>query len=400
MPRIEYQAHDAVQAEMAPPKTSVGAFGWLKQNLFSSWVNTLTSIVFGWILYKIIVGTLIWAFTAAEWLVVSANFRLYFVGQYPVDQLWRVWTCLSLVSLLFGFSSGIWKGAIRQISIALSFIYLIVAFLPFITWNSTIWLGVNIALMVAGYFLIRIIPKQKVLTLFGWFLSFPITLFLLDGYGALQKIETNVWGGLLLAVLIAIVAIVGSFPIGILLALGRTSKLPIIKWFSIAYIELVRGVPLITVLFMAQLMVPLFLDFEVDNVIRVMIGTTLFTAAYMAENVRGGLQSVPRGQYEAAKALGLNQTFSMIFIILPQALKAVIPAIVGQSISMFKDTSLVAIVGLFDLLGIAQTVVANPKFLGKQMEVFLFIALIYWSISFSMSYASRRLEKSLGVGER
>jgi general L-amino acid transport system permease protein len=400
MPEIEYQTRDAAQTELAPPKSSVGAIGWLKQNLFSSWLNTITTIVFGWLLYKIVVGTLTWVFTSAEWLVVSANFRLYFVGQYPADQLWRVWACLSLVSLLFGFSSGIWKGTIRQLSVTLSVIFLIIAFLPFVSWSSTIWLGINITLMIVGYFFIQLVPKRKVVTLIGWVLSFPLTLFLLDGYGALQKVETNVWGGLLLAVLIAVVAIVCSFPLGILLALGRTSKLPIVKWFCIAYIELIRGIPLITVLFMAQLMVPLFLDFEVDNVLRVMIGTTLFTAAYMAENVRGGLQSVPRGQYEAAKAIGLNSSLSMTFIILPQALKAVIPAIVGQSISMFKDTSLVAIVGLFDLLGIAQTIVANPAFLGKQMEAFLFIALIYWSISYSMSYASRRLEKNLGVGER
>jgi general L-amino acid transport system permease protein len=400
MPDVEFQTRNAVQAEIAPPKTSVGVIGWMKQNLFSSWVNALTTVVFGFLLYKIVVGTLMWAFKSAEWKVVSANFKLYFVGQYPQDQLWRVWICLALVSLLFGFSSGIWKGTIRQLSVVLAGILLVISFMPFITWNTTIWLGANIALLVAGYFLIRVIPKRKAITLIGWFISFPITLYLLNGFGGLQKVETNVWGGLLLALLIAIVAIVGSFPLGILLALGRTSKLPVIKWFCIGYIELIRGVPLITVLFMANFLVPLFLDFEVDNVLRVMIGATLFTAAYMAENVRGGLQSVPRGQYEAAKALGLNSSLSMTFIILPQALKAVIPAIVGQSISMFKDTSLVAIVGLFDLLGIAKSIVANPDFLGLQMEAFLFIALIYWCISYSMSYASRRLEKNLGVGER
>ena len=183
------------------------------------------------------------------------------------------------------------------------------------------------------------------------------------------------------------------------MALGRRSNLPTIKWASTAYIETVRGVPLVTILFMAQIMVPIFLpDFRIDKILRAMLGITLFSAAYMAENVRGGLQSIPKGQHEAAHALGLNYPLTMLLIILPQALRSVIPAIVGQFISLFKDTSLVTIIGLLDLLSIAKTVIANPDWLGLQAEVYLFAAAIYFVFSYSMSYISQKIEGALGVG--
>jgi general L-amino acid transport system permease protein len=198
------------------------------------------------------------------------------------------------------------------------------------------------------------------------------------------------------------VGIVFSFPIGVLLALGRQSELPIVRWFCVGFIEIVRGVPLITILFMAQLMLPLFLPsgVTIDRVLRAMVGITLFSAAYLAENVRGGLQAIPKGQYEAAYALGLNSALSMGLIILPQALRLIIPILVGQFIALFKDTALVAIVGLFDLVGIAKTVLAQPAFLGTHREVYAFISLLYWVFSYAMSYVSIRLEESLGVGKR
>ena len=213
---------------------------------------------------------------------------------------------------------------------------------------------------------------------------------------------TNLWGGLLLSLLLAIFGIVFSFPIGVLLALGRQSKMPAIKTLSVVYIELIRGVPLITLLFMGQLMLPFFLPagITIDRVIRATVAIIMFAAAYMAENVRGGLQSIPKGQYEAADAIGLSGWQKMVFIILPQALRAVIPVLVGQFIGLFKDTSLVALVGLLDLLGIARGILANPNYIGRQLEVFAFIALIYWVFSYAMSYGSERLEVALGVGER
>jgi general L-amino acid transport system permease protein len=229
-----------------------------------------------------------------------------------------------------------------------------------------------------------------------WLVSFFVVLWLLQGGFLLRKVQIDELSGLILTLLVALVSIVLSFPFGILLALGRQSSLPVIRWLSIAYIELIRGLPLIGILFMAQVMVPLVLPIDVrpERVIRAIAGYTLFSAAYLAENVRGGLQSVPRGQTEAAKALGLNTPLVLALIVLPQALRAVIPSIVGQFISLFKDTSLMAIVGLVELLGIAQAILANPKYLGRYAEIYLFIAAIYWVCCYSMSLASRKLERN------
>lgn len=232
-----------------------------------------------------------------------------------------------------------------------------------------------------------------------WLLAaVPLLMFVL-AYGVpglLPLTDTRRWGGLLLTVMLTVVGIIASFPLGVALALGRRSDLPVISTASTLYIEFVRGVPLITVLFMAQLLVPLINPSlaEIPNVFRAMIGIILFSAAYLAENVRGGLQSVPYGQEEAAKAVGMAGWQIIMFITLPQALRAVIPALVGQFISLFKDTTLVAIVGLFDLLGIAETVVAQTEFLGLRRETFIFITLIFFVFSYAMGYISRRLEES------
>ena len=191
-----------------------------------------------------------------------------------------------------------------------------------------------------------------------------------------------------------------SFPIGIALALGRRSSLPIVKVFSTFFIETIRGVPLITILFMFSIILALFLPAEsrIDRLVRALMAVTFFSAAYSAENVRGGLQAVPFGQIEAAKAVGMNGFQTMIFIVLPQALRAVLPAIVGQFIALFKDTTLVVIVGINDLLGIGRSVInSDPEFVQLQLEVYLFIAIVYWIFSYLMSLASRRLEAAMGV---
>jgi general L-amino acid transport system permease protein len=239
-----------------------------------------------------------------------------------------------------------------------------------------------------------------------WVLYFPLVILLVRGFATPQEIipivPTNLWGGLLLTFLLTIVGISFSFPLGILLALGRRSSLPAIRWASITYIEVVRGVPLVTILFMASTMVPLFFSLQdrPDPVLRAMIGITLFSAAYLAEIVRGGLQAIPKGQYEASHALGLSGFHTTIFIVLPQALRLVIPVLMGLFIALFKDTSLVAIIGLLELLGIARSVLAQPQYVGFQREVYLFISLIYWIFSYMMSYISQRVETTLGVGER
>ncbi len=388
--------------KIAPPKSTTSVTGWLKMNLFSSWMNTILTIIFGTIVYVILKNSIEWIFFEADWYVIAANFKLLIVGQYPNEELWRVWICLTLVSVLMGLSSGIWKGTMGHLTSFMVGLYIIIICLPFVFMETRVWLLVNIAVIVATFIIGRKQSKFKIAILIGWGLMLPLVMVLLSGFGVFDHVGTNLWGGFLLTLLIAIVAIIFSFPLGVLLALGRRSKLPIIRYFSIGYIELIRGVPLITILFVAQLMLPLFLgnSIEIDNVVRAMVGFTLFTAAYLAENIRGGLQSIPRGQFEAAEALGLNATFKMTFIILPQALRAVIPAMVGLFIGIFKDTSLVAIVGLTDLLGIGKNIISNPAFLGTQMEVFLFVALVFLIFCNMMSYASRRLETSLGVGKR
>jgi general L-amino acid transport system permease protein len=240
----------------------------------------------------------------------------------------------------------------------------------------------------------------------AWVFYFPLVILIIRGLtppeGWFQVVPTNLWGGLLLTFLLTVVGISFSFPLGVLLALGRRSRLPVIRWASIIYIEVIRGVPLVTILFMASTMVPLFLPSGIrpDNVLRAMIGITLFSAAYLAENVRGGLQAIEQGQYEASYALGLSGVQTMAMIILPQALRLVIPVLVGLFISLFKDTTLVATIGLLDLLGIARSVLAQPQFVGFQREVLLFITMIYWIFSYFMSMISQRLEAALGLGER
>lgn len=234
---------------------------------------------------------------------------------------------------------------------------------------------------------------------FIWFIAFILTIWLIGGGLGLKSVPTNDWGGLMLTILMAIVSIFLSFPLGILLALGRQSKLPVIKIFSIGYIEIIRGLPLISILFMGQIMIPLFLPdgMRPDRILRAILGLTLFSSAYLAENIRGGLQSIPRGQTEAAKALGFNTPLALGLIVLPQALKVAIPSIVGQFISLFQDTTLLSIVGLSELLRMSRSILAQPQFLGDYAEVYLFNGILFWIICYAMSIGSRQLEKTLNT---
>ncbi|GAB4458243.1 MAG: amino acid ABC transporter permease [Anaerolineales bacterium] len=380
---------------------------WLRKNLFGSWLDSLLTLVGLYIVYWALKGLLTWAFTVAEWRVIAVNLRLFMIGQYPLEQAGRLWLWLAFLMFLAGNSIGIWARKSRFAAGILALPALLALIFPF-EGASRNWLLALSAIGAAGWLGGRAKPEVlKRSVIVGWVISLPVIILLTHGFsgasaGLWSVATTNLWGGLLLTFLLTVVAILFSFPLGVLLALGRRSELPIVRWFSVGYIELVRGVPLITILFMAQLMLPLFLPEGVtlDRVLRAMVGITLFSAAYLAENVRGGLQAIPKGQYEAAQALGLSGAQTMIFIILPQALRLVIPILVGQFIAVFKDTALVAIVGLLDLVGIAKTVLAQPEFLGLQREVYAFISLIYWVLSYGMSYLSQRLEERLGVGKR
>jgi general L-amino acid transport system permease protein len=226
----------------------------------------------------------------------------------------------------------------------------------------------------------------------------------LGGYFGLVRVPTDQWGGMMVTLVIAAVGIVASLPLGILLALGRRSELRVVNTLCVAFIEIVRGVPLITVLFMASVMFPLFMPPGVnpDKLLKALIGVALFSAAYMAENVRGGLQAIPKGQYEASKALGLNYPKMMGLIIMPQALKVVIPGIVNNFISLFKDTSLVAVIGLFDLLGIVQSGFNDPKWASAQTgnTGYFALAVIYWVFCFAMSRYSIYIERKLNTGHK
>ena len=369
----------------------------LKKNLFDGWKNTLLTILTG--IFSLIVLYQVAVFvTTNSWNVVYDNLKLLMIGQYPLEEVWRLWLSLGYVSLLIGLTWGLWKGAGKAVAFTFGGVYLAFAVIPWTTLGTSLILTACIALIAAGYFAGDKLEKLKLPTLGLWALYIPLSLGLITGFGGLlDPVLSREWGGWLLTVIIAAISIIGCFPLGVLLALGRRSKLPVVKGFCIAYIELVRGIPLIMVLFIGQLLIPLFLGGEtgIDNVTRAIIAYTFFAAAYLAENIRGGLQSIPSGQYEAAQALGLNKFKMTFFIILPQALKAVIPAMVGQFITILKDTSLVAIIGLADFLGTARRVSNNPEYLGRYMELYLFVAAFYFIFCYLMAHVSRHLERSL-----
>jgi general L-amino acid transport system permease protein len=389
------------------PPDPPGPIRWLRENLFGTWYNTLLTILASVFLFFVLRAVLGWIFFTANWIAVTSSLKLFAVGQFPIDQMWRVGTIVLMVFFLFGLSWSVWGGTVRTFAIGLAVISGILVLLPVsMALELRLWFLANPILTFAGYQTGRTPLGKPIWAGLGWLLSFVLTIILLTGFedvSWLPRISSNLWGGLLLTFLLAIVGIVASFPIGVLLALGRQSKLPVLKIFCIAFIEVVRGVPLVTILFMASIIMPLFLpeEIRIDRVLRAMLGMTLFSAAYMAENVRGGLQAIPNGQIEAAKAVGLNAFQTMALIVLPQALRLVIPAIVGQFIALLMDTTLAIIVGLIELLGIGKAVLeSNVDWKLLNMEVYLFIAIIFWILNYSMSYASLRLEESLGVGKR
>lgn len=401
---------------MIPPRPApVKAHGfrfWLRKNLFNGPFNSaltlIAAVVAAWSLYNL--GNFI--FVEGSWGQVWRNMRLFGVYRYPVEHLWRPLLALGMMLGLMGVMAG---AAGRKSIVAGAFLPIqgfvaVVSAVAVIFWPSVRFLWpAALALGFIGYFVGRRWPRAVKYLSWGWGAWLVVGYLLLSGFtagGALGRVPVRDWGGFLLT-LILFTGIIPSFPIGIALALGRNSKLPAIKYFCIGFIEVVRGAPLIMWLFIASLLLPLILNVDANSlpaIMRAYVAITLFSAAYMAENVRGGLQAVPRGQGEAARALGLSAWQTTLLIVLPQALRAVIPAIVGQAIGLFKDTSLVFIVGLVDFFKVGDIVSVQPEALlvtgGVKLEVFLFIAVIYFFFAYRMSIASRQLEKRLGVGER
>ena len=393
-------------AEMKPPVTVVGPLAWLRKNLFSTWYNIALTLLAAWLLYLLLTPAIEWATTEARWGVIEANLTLFMIGLYPREQIGRIWLLIFILTALIGLSWGVWKSVARGFAfIALGAGLAFILISLYFGWDVWIEWVIAVAILLVSYLIGLYLPRGTLIVSIAWFLYFPFIFLVVAGtryIATLPPVPSNLWGGLLLTLLLTIVGNFGALPLGILLALGRRSKLPIIRYFSITYIELVRGVPLITILYMAAVLLPYFLPLDIrpDQVVRAMIGFIMFEAAYQAENVRGGLQAIDRGQYEAAHALGLSGVQTTVFIILPQALRAVIPALFNSFISLFKDTSLVAIIGLFDVVRIARSILAQSEWLGTHREVFLFAFIIYLAFSLAFTYGNRRMEEALGVGKR
>lgn len=393
---------------LPPPATeSPTPWNWARKNLFSTWYNTIFTIVCLIVSFQTIRGIIVWATTKAQWRVLEANLPLFFVGRFPSESYWRLWIVTGIISLLAGLTWGNIQRQERLWSpplLILLGVAVVGAVISPIAFTSRLYLLGNIIIAATSYFAARQInPKIMGWMPAVWALSFPVILWLIKGGLGLTEVSTNDWGGLVLTLFLAVISIVLSFPLGILLALGRQSSLPVVKLLSTLYIEIIRGLPLIGILFLGQVMLQLFLPPEypkLDRVIRAIAGLTLFSAAYLAENVRGGLQAVPRGQIEAARAIGLNTPLLTILIVLPQALRTVIPAIGGQFIGLFMDTSLLSLFGMLELVGISRSVLANPSYIGRYAEVYIFIAIIYWIFCYSMSLASRKIEQTLEIGQR
>jgi general L-amino acid transport system permease protein len=354
------------QSSVKPPVVNVGVIGWVRNNLLNGWFNSLLTLLTLFLLWKTIPPFVEWAFLNANWMtsseacrssegacwsIIPANIRFITFGFFPHGEQWRPLLAMVLLVCLLFYSQdrNHWRKSL--------------------TWA---WL--------IGLFIMGLLMKGG---LFG-----------------LSAVESSEWGGLPLTLLLSVFGLTAAYPLGVILALGRQSRMPVVKSLCIVYIELIRGVPLISLLFMSSVVFPLFLPegVTVNKILRAQVAIILFTAAYIAEVVRGGLQGMAKGQFEAAESLGLNYYQTMRLVILPQALKIVIPPTVSILISAFKDTSLVVIIALYDLLKTTQSVLSDPKWMGYSAEAYIFIALIYFVCCFFMSNYSRRLERELDRG--
>lgn len=407
---IELERAAAVLAEepaveVAPRREPVTPSEWIRQNLFSSWFNGILTVLVGALVSYLGYGLLRWAFLTADWTVIKANLRLYMVGRFPAGELWRVWACVYVVTALAGLSWGVTgkrlEWTVRKAATRGALVALAVASLAYLLDGVRIWLlvGAVVILYAAAVMTGRLGARRlQIPVAVGWAVAFPVIILLLGGFGG---VPAQRWGGFLLNVLVAVVGIVLSFPIGIALALGRRSTLPVISNFCVGLIEFVRGAPLYIWLLFGQFVLPFLLPpgLDLPQIVRAMIVVTIFSSAYVAEIVRGGLQGVHHGQYEAARAIGLSATKMMAFIVLPQALRSTIPAMISHFISLFKDTSLLAVIGFIEALRIAR-IAPQGQFSGDLRETLIFAGLLFWIVAFAMSRWSQRLERRLGVGER
>ena len=362
-----------------PPVATTGILGWLRINLFSTWVNSIITLFVLYILIQFIPWIL-------NWTIFAADFKYNFNGEEIINR--------EMCSRVLDPETG---GACWAI-IYVRFYQFMYGFYP----REEVW-RVNLSYIMLSIAIVPLLfdkfPFRKNFLKFTY--VFPIiAFFLLNGGLGLEPVSTNKWGGLLVTLVLGCTGIALAFPLGIILALGRRSNLPVISMMCTLFIEFIRGVPLITLLFFGMVMLPLFLPegIDMDGLARVLVAVTLFQSAYMAEVIRGGLQAIPQGQYEAARSIGLSYWQMNMKVVLPQAIRISIPSIVNTSIGLFKDTTLVIIVGLLDLLGIGRGALADTTWLGLAYEVYFFVSLVFFIFTFAMSRYSLYLEKKLKTG--
>ncbi len=323
------------------------------QKIFSlQYLNLIITLVILLVISLSFISLLNWMIFSANWEVVTFNLPLYAFGSFPADQRWR---------------PTLWILTLLSLSV--------------LTLFGPDWRGIRKALPLA------------------WITTVPLGLYLLSGGFGLSRVMSRHWGGLSLTILLTGCSLLFALPLGISLALGRQSKLPLVKKLSSIYIDSMRAVPLIAVLFFGQLLIPLFLPMgvEVNRVWRAIFAFTLFVSAYIAEDIRGGFQAIPRTQMEAAETLGLNQFQIIRFILIPQALRIALPALTNQAIGLFQNTSLMAILGLVELLGVGRSLLANPEFIGQYIEVYLWLASVYWLFCTFMAVLSKHLEQRMTI---
>ena len=357
-----------------------------------------------------------WAWHQAQWAVIQSNSTLFAVGRYPIEQQWRLWLLVALLAAATGLSWGVLRGLPlrdrpiqalwpRNDRLAAGLLVLLAAWAPAALGLSLAiqarWWALTGLLLLGRWLAGRYAPRLGKAASLGvplvWPLLYLAGMVLIGGGLGLVTVGANEWGGLLLTLIQASFAILLSAPLGVLLALGRRSSLPLLRWGSIVYIEFIRGAPLITLLFLGQNILGFLLPggLAPDRIWRAAWILTFFSAAYLAEAVRAGLAAVPRGQLEAARSLGLNLPQALSRVVLPQALRIALPTTVGQFISLLQDTTLLSLIGLLDLLGTARSVMANPLYLGKNAEVYLTLAVLFWCCCAALGLGSRALERRL-----
>ena len=381
-------------------------FNWIRDNLLASKLDVFLTLVGAYFIYYIFSLFFTFVFTS-DWTLIEVNRKILLVGLFPEEQLWRIWSIFYVSSVLLTSTISLVYGFQIKTS-AFYIIMLLIPFWIFTTVNMIFHVAILLLLSLLSYMAIYYLKKTSYkfilskLIIISWIIFIPF-MFLILVLGGGPKV--TLWGGFFVNLILAIIAILAGFPLGVIFALGRASSYKTIKLVSVIFIETFRGAPLIAWLFFAWFVLPNFLPdlfslSDINLIIRAMIVLSLFSSAYVAEVVRGGLQSIPKGQKEAATALGLNTFKELFFITLPQAIRIVIPAIVSTFIAIFKDTSLVFILGITDLLRIGRLIPEQQQeFYGKSIEVLLIVALLFWVVSIILSQISRSIENRLNVSQ-